>query len=256
MSQFKGKTVLVTGGASGIGAAVAELVAEQGGTVIIADINDAAGESLAVKLGPPHHYIHLDVTKPDAWASEMVAISGDFGGLDVLILNVGVMTRPAGAPILDEPLQWITAGSLSKMLQVNQASVVYGIMAALPHMRGRDGATIMVTTSGAGVVPYPADPLYTMTKYALTGLCCALAPSLTAQGVRILSVGPNGIDTPMCPPDLHEKKIRENSFSTPRFMAEAFAEIYDVGQAGEIWMGGANRAPWRYEPAPLVVHKS
>ena len=249
MTDFSGKTVVITGGASGIGAALAELAAEQGARVAVIDLDERNGTALVARLGGVHRFVKMDVSDAAAWPAAYAEVSSALGGIDVVALNAGVMTRPAGTPIFNDPLEWMTGAALGKVLGVNVAGVVHGILAVLPHLEGRAGATILVTASNAGVKPFPGDPFYAMSKHALVGLASSLAPALAERGIRIVTVCPAGIDTPMCPPDLHERKQAENSFSSPRFMAEAFAEIFDCAKTGEIWMGGHQHAPWIYRPA-------
>jgi len=254
MPDVKDRVALITGGAKGIGAATAELFAERGAQVVIADLDEQAGVALATKLGPRHLYVKLDVTSAENWRNSLAEVASKAGGLDILLLNAGVMTRPPGAPIMNDPIEWMTVPAFEKVVAVNIAGVHHGIIAAIEHMAHRPDATIIVTASGAGVTPYGRDPVYAMSKYAVVGLASSLAEPLTSRGIRILTVCPNGIETTMCPPDLAERKQRENSFSTPRFMAEATVEIFERGLSGEVWMGGMNRPPFRYDATPIPKH--
>lgn len=254
MSELTGKTVLITGGANGIGEATADLFAERGATVVIADLAMERAHEVARRIGNDSFAIELNVADPAAWKEGLETVASRRGGLDILILNAGVMMRPAGSPIMNDPVPYMDTRNFDKVVAVNIAGVYHGIVAAVPHMTGRPGATILATASGAGVAPYPGDPVYAMSKYAVVGLASSLAPALDGRGIRILTICPNGIETTMCPPDLFDKKVAENSFSTPRFMAEAMLEVYGTGKAGEVWMGGAKRAPYRYEPTPIAAH--
>ena len=250
--SVKGKTILITGGASGIGAATAELFAREGATVVVVDIADAQGNALVDRLGANHRYIHLDVSKKVDWDRLLPGIIDDIGGLDIAFLNAGVMTRPYGRPLFNDPLPWITPQSMERLIGVNLYGPLWGTLACLPFVARRKG-TILVTASASGLRPYPADPTYTMVKYGVVGLVSALGPTLEEMGVRIVTVCPNGIDTPMSPPDLHAKKTREGTFSPPSHMAKAVMHIYENAKAGEIWLGRANQSPYRHDPVPLTA---
>ena len=253
MTDLDGKIVFITGGASGIGEATAELFAEHGAIVIVSDIDVDRGPALSDRLGQPHRFVQLDVTDETAWTPALKTVVDDFGGLDFLFLNAGAMSRPVGANIFDDPLEWVSKKSFDKTIAVNVGGALFGIIAAIPLMEGRDGATIILTASGAGITGYPKDVLYSVAKSGTIALANNLAPLLEPKGIRILSISPHGIDTPMCPPDLYEKKQSENSFSSPRDMAEAVMYVYENAKAGEVWCGGHQQAPWRHEAAEIAV---
>ena len=253
MTDLTGKTVFITGGSSGIGEATAELFAEKGAIIIIADIDDAKGHAVAERLGGRHRFVHLDVTDEAAWTPALKEVIKEFGGLDFLFLNAGVMSRPLGADILDDPFKWITKKSLDKNIAVNVIGPMYGILAAMPLMEGRQGATIILTASGAGIKAYPQDVPYSVSKAGTIFLANCMGALLGPKGIRVLSISPHGIDTPMCPPDLYEKKKRENTFSTPRDMAEAVLYAYEHGKPGEVWCGGHQQAPWRHAASDFIV---
>lgn len=249
MSELDGKIVFITGGASGIGEATAEVFAEQGATVVVADIDDAKGQPLVKRLGERHRYRHLDVTDEAEWAQVVASAAEELGGIDFLFLNAGAMSRPLGANILDDPYRWITKKSLDKVMTVNVAGSIYGILAARRYMEGRDNATIILTASGAGIQGYPRDVPYSISKAAVICLANNMASLLAPDGIRVLSISPYGIDTPMCPPDLYEMKKAAGTFSSARDMAEAVLYAYDHAESGEAWCGGHQQEAWRHAPA-------
>jgi NAD(P)-dependent dehydrogenase (short-subunit alcohol dehydrogenase family) len=238
---FDGKRVFVTGGASGIGAATAELFAAKGATVVVADVSEDAGQALVRRLGDRHRFVRLDVSDQGAW--ERAAPEITEGGLDVVLLNAGVMTRPAGVPIFNDPLPWITPASMDRLIGVNMCGVLWGTLACLPALEERKG-TLLVISSGAGIQPFALDPTYTMTKFALVGLTCSLAPTLDERGVRAVTVCPHAVDTAIRPPDLHEKKLADGYSSPPAHMAESILHIYDRAKSGEVWYSRAGDVPY------------
>lgn len=250
--NYDGKTVLISGGARGIGEATARHFAAKGAHVIVLDLSREAGETLVAELGPEHRFVALDVTDPKAWA----ALAGTLDGVDLAFLNAGVMSRPFGAPIFDDPLNWIGPETYDKMADINIGGVVHGISALLPVMRGREGATFLITSSVAGVAPFAMDPLYAMTKFALVGLATSLAPTLAASGLKIVTILPRGIETPLTPPDLRQKMTDEGRLEPPSVMAHAIEEILDRAQNGELWVGGGHTESYVYAPNPLRPHKA
>ena len=252
MLNLTGKTGVVTGGASGIGAAIVERLASAGAHMVVADIADSAGKELVERLGADHLFVHLDVTQPESWEAAMRSVDERFGRLDILCLNAGAMTRPYGADIFNDPLQWINPGSYRKVVDVCEGGTVFGVIASLPYLE-RQGGHIIVTSSGAGLSPYPGDPMYAMAKYGLIGLSLSLAPTLAERGVAINVVCPRGIDTPMCPPDLRAKKEAEGTFAPPSHLADTVAHMLDHAGNGEIWLGRVGEGPCQFkptEPAP------
>lgn len=252
MGDYTGKTVVISGGARGIGEATARHYAALGAAVVVLDVAENLGQALVAELGAGHRFINLDVTDPQAWEAAAKTIEG----IDLLFLNAGVMSRPFSAPIFDDPLTWLGPQTFDKMSNINIGGVVHGIHAMLPKLVGRDGATLLITSSVAGVAPFAMDPLYAMTKYALVGLAQSLAPLLGEKGIRVVTILPKGIETPLTPPDLREKMTQENRLEPPSVMAKAIEAILAQSGNGELWVGGGHTESYRYIPAPLQAHKN
>lgn len=186
-----GKTVLVTGGASGIGAATARLAAADGASVIIADLAGSDGQAVADELGG--RFAPTDVSSADSWAE----LAGSLDKLDIAILNAGVEFRdPAEFMItFDDPGTW-DLDLYNRAVGVNINGVALGVRALVPVL-GTEGGSISATASLAGLIPWSPDPVYSMTKWAVVGLVRALAPPLKPRGIRINCVCPGGVATPM-----------------------------------------------------------
>lgn len=203
------RSALVTGGASGIGAAVVRLLEAEGTRVQVLDL--ATG---------------FDVSDPAGWES--------VGPIDFAFLNAGI---GGSGDDLD---------GYRRMLAVNVDGVVLGVR-RLARVMAR-GGTIVVTASLAGLVPMPHDPVYTLTKHAVVGYVRAVAPSLAPQGIRINVVCPGFADTPIVSPELRawiaEQGIR---LMSPEQVAEAVLVAARSGDTGQAWVVQPGREPVRYE---------
>ena len=192
MSIQSAEVALVTGGARGQGAAHAEALASAGYHVVIADVRDEDGVQTAEQLqalGLPVRYVHLDVTSESDWLQTVADIEAADGRLSVLVNNAGIIrvTR-----LLELDLkEW-------ELLQtVNATSVLLGIKAAAPALaRGGGGSIINISSTAAhrGAEGYGA---YSASKAAILALTRAAALELAADGIRVNSVSPGGVDTPM-----------------------------------------------------------
>jgi NAD(P)-dependent dehydrogenase (short-subunit alcohol dehydrogenase family) len=189
----------------------------------------ATGEALFDELGTPHEFQLLDVRDAAAWSVLVSDIVQRHGRLDVVHLNAGVMMRPKGAAIMDDPLAWFTPETYDKVQRVNLDGVAFGIMAAMavPGL-----SRIIVTASGAALLPLDIDPCYTATKYGVLGLSLALERPLATRGIRIDVICPGAIDTSLTAPDVREVVRQED----PAFIARSVATIVTSDAPGPVWM--------------------
>ncbi|MEU5576114.1 SDR family oxidoreductase [Streptomyces huasconensis] len=181
MTDFEGLKALVTGGASGIGRATADLLAARGADVAVLDL-DPGG------VGIPQRAYAADV-RDDASVREAVAsAAADLGGLDVLVNNAGIGAQ--GTVEDNDDAQWHT------VLDVNVLGVVRTTRAALPHLRGSAHAAIVNTCSIAATAGLPQRALYSASKGAVLSLTLAMAADHVHEGVRVNCVNPGTVDTP------------------------------------------------------------
>ncbi len=246
MLDMSGKAALVTGGASGIGRATAQRLAELGASVAIGDVSPD-GKAVADEIGA--QFVELDVSDLDSWREAAQHVADTFGQLDLVHLNAGVNTPPTGTPFGDDPLRWVSAQGYRRVTGVNIDGVVFGVLACLPFLREQPESDIVVTGSIASVEPLVGDPLYTLSKHAVLGFATALAPTVAKFGVRVQVVCPGGVDTAIVPPDM---KVPGRPFAPPSYLADAVVHALEVGATGDIWAAlRADLPPARYVPAPI-----
>jgi NAD(P)-dependent dehydrogenase (short-subunit alcohol dehydrogenase family) len=189
MGRLDGKVAIVTGAASGIGAATARRFVAEGARVVIADLNDAAGEGVARALGPGAAYRHTDVgVLADLEATVAFAVER-FGGLDVIHNNAAMSGGGYVGEI--EPAVW------DESIRVMQTSVFYGMRAALPAMLARGGGSIISTSSVEGFFGEIMSAPYCTAKAAIINLTRTVALEYGRRNIRANCICPGAVDTPM-----------------------------------------------------------
>ena len=208
MSRLEGKVAIITGAARGQGAATARLFAHEGAKVAITDVLDEPGEALADEIGEASVFLHHDVTSPDAWAEAVRATVGRFGRIDVLVNNAGILRFA--------PLETMSAEHYMQIVHVNQLGVFLGIKAVVEPMTGAGGGSIVNISSIDGLHGMPYVIAYVSSKFAVTGMTKTAAIELGPRRIRVNSVHPGGIDTPMIDPDSLGEGADPSAFMIPR----------------------------------------
>lgn len=183
-----GNVALVTGGASGIGAATVRRLSELGMRVVVADVDVAGGRAAAAAVDGL--FVHTDVGSPEDNHAMVAAAVEAFGRLDVAFLNAGV----GGDGNL---LQDLDVEAYRAVRSVNFDGVVYGVHAVRRQFRAQGSGAIVVSSSLAGLYDSPFDPLYAATKHAVVGLVRSLAHSLAEENVTVNALCPAFVDTPL-----------------------------------------------------------
>ena len=194
MASLDGKVALVTGGASGIGAACAQTLAEAGASVVLTDIQDEKGHALAAdisKAGGKARYLHHDVTREDEWVQTIAEVKAAFGRLDVLVNNAGI---GLGSPsIIDMSLD-----DFRRQQAINVEGVFLGVKHGMALMRDAgNGGSIINMSSVAGLKGSPTLAAYSATKGAVRLFTKAVALEAVQYKVRVNSVHPGIIETPI-----------------------------------------------------------
>lgn len=181
MTEFDGLKALVTGGASGIGRATAELLASRGARVAVLDLDPDA-------VDKPLTGYRADVTDDASVRAAVEAAAQDLGGLDIVVNNAGIGAQ--GTVEDNDDTQW------HQVLDVNVLGIVRTTRAALPHLRASDHAAIVNTCSIAATAGLPQRALYSASKGAVLSLTLAMAADHVREGIRVNCVNPGTVDTP------------------------------------------------------------
>lgn len=213
--DLAGKVAIVTGGASGIGRAMAELFVCEGARVLIADINEEQGAAVAAKLGTNARFRRADVSQREQVQAAVDATVAAFGGLHVMCNNAGFPGRPI-ARFLDDDLQ-----EYERILAINFMGVVYGSHCAGRHMAKNGGGSIINTASIAGVMPGFAFTCYRAAKAAIINFSKSAAIDLAEYGIRVNALAPGSIKTPATDyrkPEMSEEAFRRIRAESDRMM--------------------------------------
>jgi 3alpha(or 20beta)-hydroxysteroid dehydrogenase len=189
VGRLEGKVALISGGARGQGEAEARLFVAEGARVVIGDVLEAEGKAVADDLGDACTFVPLDVTDEDAWGAAVATAESVYGSVSVLVNNAGILAF--------ERLDRIKRADFDRIMQVNVTGVFLGMKAVVPSMEAAGGGSIVNTSSTAGLVGLPYVGAYVASKWAVRGLTKTAAIDLGHRGIRVNSVHPGGIDTPM-----------------------------------------------------------
>ncbi len=190
MGRYDGKVALVTGGASGIGRATAERIVAEGGSVVVADIQDELAGELTAALGERASWMHLDVTQEDQWHAAIEQTVARHGVLHVLVNNAG------GAHY--ERIEETSKATWDHVIALSQTSVFLGTKAASAALKASGGGAVVNVSSMWGLVGgVGRSPAYHAAKGAVRILSKNTAVAWWGEGVRVNSVHPGFIDTPL-----------------------------------------------------------
>ena len=238
MKELKGKTVLVTGAASGIGRETALAFAREGSMMLLADIDRGGLEettALARRIGAWVWTSLTDVSKKDQVDAMARDVMEEFGRLDVLVNNAGVFVWADFVDTTYEDWQWITG--------VNLWGPVHTIMAFLPGMMARRNGHIVNIASGGGLVTLPCLSAYSATKFALVGLSETLQHEMRGQNIVVTTICPGSTRTPII------KNIRVRGLDREKLEKVVFpiANRYSASKTAHIIVDAVKR------DRPLVV---
>jgi len=188
-ARLDGKVALVSGGSRGMGAATVRQFHAEGASVVAADVLDDDGKALADHLGDRVRFVHLDVTSEEQWQAAVEQTEREFGKLNVLVNNAGILKFNA---IADTPLD-----EFRQVVDVNLVGVFLGMKAGIPALKRAGGGSIVNLSSTEGLGATVFCGAYTASKFGVRGITKVAALEYGGDGIRCNSVHPGGIDTPM-----------------------------------------------------------
>lgn len=273
MSSLEGRVAIVTGGASGIGAATAELFVAEGAKVLIADMQEERGEETAAALGDAAAFQRVDVTKEADVAAAVDAAVDRWGGLDIMFNNAGF-----GGAL--GPIETTTVEDFDLTFDVLVKGVFLGIKHAAPAMRERGGGSIINTASVAGLQAGWSPHLYSVAKSAVIHLTKSVALEYGEHNIRVNCICPGVIATPLAAgrPDVSDESLEKmkgalgrtqvlGRIGDPSDIAQAarwlasdessfvtgHAQVVDGGAyAGKPWR---KQGDWITQPRPIRMYR-
>jgi 3alpha(or 20beta)-hydroxysteroid dehydrogenase len=189
MSRLAGKVVIITGGARGMGASHAEVFVAEGAKVMVADIREAEGRALAERLGKACQFRRLDVSSASDWSQLVADTEAEWGQINVLVNNAGIAKEAMLEEASDE--------HYNLLVSVNQTGVFMGMRAVIPAMRRAKGGSIVNISSISSMTGHSKGAVYAATKGAVEAISRAAAIELAPYRIRVNSVHPGVIRTPM-----------------------------------------------------------
>lgn len=216
------KTAIVTGGGSGFGAGIAAKFAAEGATVVVADINEAAAQAVALRIGG--QALQVDVARDDSVSAMIGAVHAQYGRIDILVNNAGITHLP-------QPMEEVSEAEFDRVLAVNAKSVYLTARHLVPLMKAAGAGVILNVASTAGVSPRPRLNWYNASKGWMITATKAMAVELAPHGIRVNAINPVAGETPLLAsfmgedtPEMRAKflsTIPLGRFSTPEDMGNA-----------------------------------
>ncbi|MFI8003727.1 SDR family NAD(P)-dependent oxidoreductase [Streptomyces sp. NPDC086010] len=222
MNRFQNKTVLITGAAGGMGSSHARAFHREGANVVVTDIRAERGRALASELGERALFVELDVTRKEDWATAVRAAEAAFGPVSVLVNNAGVLSRSA----------LIEDGDLTdweRVIGVNLTGTYLGIQALAPSLRAAGGGSVVNIASTSGHVGTALIAPYVASKWGVRGLTRTAAMELARDNIRVNSINPGVVNTPLITEPLHEGAAPVSDYYAPdAFAIKRLAEPQDI----------------------------
>lgn len=205
--RLSSKVAIITGGSRGIGEAAARLFVQEGAKIVIGDIREEAGRALAEELGEDARFERLDVTSAEDWQRVVETTVASLGGIDALINSAGIYET---CPILETSQELF-----EQTFRINQLGPFLGIRAVTPAMQARGGGAIVNLSSTSGLRGNQYSIAYGSTKWAVRGMSKIAAVELGEHNIRVTSVHPGLIDTPMNQEHMGNERIISRGRATP-----------------------------------------
>ena len=205
MARLAGKVAIITGAAQGMGASHAKKFIDEGAKVVLTDLNEEKGQALASELGEHAAFVKHNVTNAEDWANAVAQAEEKFGPVNVLVNNAGITMAKSILQTTEEEYR--------RIVDINQVSVFLGMKAIIPSMQKAGGGSIVNISSMNGLVAGAIG--YTDTKFAVRGMTKAAAMECANYGIRVNSVHPGVIATPMVVQEDTKAAVEEFSKHIP-----------------------------------------
>ena len=222
--RLEGKTAIVTGGASGFGAGIAQKFLTEGARVMIADINGEAASDMASAVGTNAIAQHVDVSDAASVQAMANAVSEEFGKLDILVNNAGVTHLPA-------PLEDVDDDEFDRVFAVNMKSVYLTARAFVPQMKARGAGAILNVASTAGLSPRPNLNWYNASKGWMITATRTMAVELAPDGIRVNALNPVAGETPLLKSFMGEDTPEMRAKFLATIPLGRFSQPEDMGNA-------------------------
>lgn len=218
--KLENRVAIITGGAQGMGASHARRFVKEGAKVVVTDILEEKGKAVAQELGKNAIFIKHDVTKAEDWDKVIKETESTFGPVNILINNAGI-----GFVKLIEDM---TEKEYRMEIDINQVSIFLGMKAVLPSMKKTKNGSIVNISSVAGLIALPQYVAYSGSKFAVRGMTKVAALEFADYGIRVNSVHPGLIDTPMTQDENNAASLAEFTKSIPMKRAAQPEEVSNL----------------------------
>ncbi|XRQ03579.1 glucose 1-dehydrogenase [Actinomadura welshii] len=217
MGQLDGKVALITGGARGMGKSHVRRFLDEGAKVVFGDVLEEEGTKLAADLGGDARFVRMDVTREEDWRTAVETATTAFGALNVLVNNAGIIRH--------KTIEEMSLDEFRRVLDVNLIGQWLGVKSVTAAMRAAGGGSIINVSSTEGFIGASGLAAYSASKFGVRGLTKAAARELGKDGIRVNSIHPGGVLTPL--------SLQDDVVSATADSADAFLKALPLGRMGK-----------------------
>ncbi|MGP4027614.1 glucose 1-dehydrogenase [Actinomadura sp. 3N407] len=217
MGQLDGKVALITGGARGMGKSHVRRFLDEGAKVVFGDVLEDEGAKLAADLGDGARFVRMDVTREDDWRNAVETATATFGALHILVNNAGIIRH--------KTIEDMSVDEFRQILDVNLIGQWLGVKSVTAAMREAGGGSIVNVSSTEGFIGASGLAAYSASKFGVRGLTKAAARELGKYEIRVNSIHPGGVLTPL--------SLQDDVVSATADSADAFMKALPLGRMGK-----------------------